>query len=113
MKKLNINLGVLTNKSTEKYANIKNSKKIAFVITDQNEFITLQGKGQVSEVTGILDSVSAFNMLIKVIAKNVKKWPPPVGKIKDLGIVILKIKPTWLRLRDYANSTDFVSDFSE
>lgn len=106
-----LELFVLTRKSTQKYVNIQHNKHVAFVVTDEKNYVTLQGKGEISEISGGADTISAFNLFIKVIAKNIH-WPPPVEKTKG-GIVILKIKPAWLRCRDYTNSKDFISDSTD
>ena len=79
-------------------------------MTDAENFMTLQGKGSISEVVKGPESMEAFNAIMKVIVKRVQNWPPPVGKFQDSEVVIYKITPSWTRLRDYANSKDFISD---
>jgi len=108
-----LDLYILTSKSTQKCVNIQSNKEVVFVVTDEENLVTLQGKGEASEITDGPDSIAAFNAIMEVITKKVKNWPPPAGKIKDGGVVIIKIKPTRWRLRDYANSKDFVSDSAE
>jgi nitroimidazol reductase NimA-like FMN-containing flavoprotein (pyridoxamine 5'-phosphate oxidase superfamily) len=97
---------ILTDKSTQKYLNIQSNKNVAFVVTDEKNLLTLQGNGEASEILNANESIAAFDALIKVITKQIENWPPPAGKLQDTGIAILKITPTWLRLRDYANSKD-------
>lgn len=106
-------LFIITDKSTQKYINAQNNQKVAFVVTDEEKFITLQGKGEISEILNSSENIEAFDAVMKVMAKKVKNWPPPAGKLQNTGLAILKITPTWLRLRDYANSKDFTCDCVE
>jgi nitroimidazol reductase NimA-like FMN-containing flavoprotein (pyridoxamine 5'-phosphate oxidase superfamily) len=108
-----LELFLLTDKSTQKYANIQKNQSVAFAVTDEEKFTTLQGQGKISEILNSSENIEAFNAVMEVIAKKVKSWPPPAGQLQQAGIAILKITPTWLRLRDYSNSKDFLSDCIE
>lgn len=94
----------LTKKSTQKYLNIQSNKEVVFVISDEKNLLTLQGSGQASEITDQNENILAFDSLIKVITQKIDNWPPPAGQLPGHELAIIKIAPTWLRLRDYSNS---------
>lgn len=105
-----LNFYFLTKASTRKFKNIQNRADVAFVIADEEALDTIQGEGTAKEVKSIGEKTTAFGLLIEVLSKKMKQWPPPVGKIQTSDLVILKVTPSWLRWGDFDKKTGFGGD---
>lgn len=99
----------LTKKSTRKYENVQSNKQISLVVTDEARLVTVQGSGEVTEVLEDAESTRVFDALVKVMMKNIENWPPPVGKMEG-DLAVLRVKPAWLRLCDFAEADGFTAN---
>ncbi|MDH5596639.1 MAG: pyridoxamine 5'-phosphate oxidase family protein [Candidatus Peregrinibacteria bacterium] len=100
------NLYFMTKRQTRKCTNVQANGKISFVVVDEPNMRTLQGTGEASEVVDSESNQEIFSKLIRVIARNVKDWPPPISKLGESDAVFIRIKPHWLRMADFSNTGD-------
>lgn len=100
------NLYLMTKRMTRKAKNVLENGKAAFVVVDESTMTTLQGSGEASEVVDSESNQEIFSKLIRVIARNVKDWPPPISKLGESDAVFIRIKPHWLRMADFNNTGD-------
>lgn len=94
----------ITSKMTEKYKNIKSNPYVSFVVVDEENLITVQGKGQAKEVKDEMESQRVYDLLLQILHSKLENWPPPFSKMADADLVIMKITFTSLRLGDFRYS---------
>ncbi len=103
------NIYIPTGSLTRKYKNLKNSKYVAFVVGDPKKQITLQIEGKISEMERLKKGSKALKALLEVLTPTTKEilshlWDPipPVLKMQNGDLVILKITPNWIRWADFS-----------
>ncbi len=103
------NIYVPTGSLSRKYKNLKNSKNVAFVVGNPDKQITIQIEGKASEMERVKKNSKALKALMAVLTPTIWEtmahlWDPipPVLKMRDGDLVILKIEPTWIRWADFS-----------
>jgi general stress protein 26 len=96
------NIYILTKSGTAKGRNIFASSKVALTVYEADKLQTaqLQGDAEVETNQAIKDAVHTKLTKPKKIKDEMKL--PPVTKLKDGEFMIIKIKPTEIKYRDYS-----------
>lgn len=99
-----LNFFLMTKSTTKKYLNCEKNKNVALTVIDPHVIKTVQVHGAIERVT---DTEVTTKVIVALEEKNavggISYWPPPLSKIQEGEIVILKVTPTWLRYADYSN----------
>jgi uncharacterized pyridoxamine 5'-phosphate oxidase family protein len=90
--------------TSKKHQNIKINNKVSFNISSVKPARTIQIEGIAEEVTdkAILENAIGNYM---DIATDEMRHEAPISKLNlEGGVVLYKIKPTWIKWSDYSNS---------
>lgn len=115
------NIYVATGTQSRKYINLQHNKEVAMVMTDSKKIQTVQLEGTISVLKSVKKDSKAIEILSKALASNVWEslthiWDPipPVLKMQNGDLVILKITPSWIRWADFSRPTkEIKGDFFE
>ena len=90
--------------TSRKYQNLKENNKVAFVISDEEEFITVQYEGVAQEIFG--DELEKY---VSIYHKKV----PGATKYRSLpNQSYWKVQPTWMRYSDLSNEdNEIIEEF--
>lgn len=91
----------LTKVSTKKYQIHKETRQVAFVVSDDQVPQTVQIEGTIDEVLPEKQDMKILANLTEIITANAT-YPAPLTKLGESGVVLMKIVPTWLRFADFA-----------
>ncbi len=87
------NLYFMTAANSKKAENLRTNGKVAFVVGQGPEIITIQGGGVAKELPS--EEAHTFHELIKQVAfTSANQWP--VLQLAEEGFSTFKIAPTWL-----------------
>ncbi len=107
-----LNFYFITRSETQKAKNIAIKPYAAIVVSDMNNYITVEAHGRVlavDDVGKIKSTVEMFNQLYKqegLIEKDkLFNWPPPIEKIESGEITIFMLKPEHLQYDDYSKNS--------
>lgn len=95
----------LTHISSAKYKNIHENKSVALTVVDDYAQTTIQVSGEVDELTLSDERDRAFQLLATVHPPGQFAWAPPVAKLHEGTIVVMKLKPNSLRMSNFKPST--------
>ncbi|MEN9407438.1 MAG: hypothetical protein RLZZ455_654 [Candidatus Parcubacteria bacterium] len=93
---------------TRKIDNVKRSKNVAITVIDQEHAITVQAQGIIEEILDEEDRTRLIGIMGEhTVQKASHLWPPPIAKLPEGDLTILRVVPTWIRYGDYSKiSTD-------
>lgn len=95
------NIYFLTLISSRKYAAIKANPKVAFVVGAQDVPQTVQLEGEAEELLFEGEKKELVSNLTKVLTSNTHYYAP-VTQLDKAEVVLMWIKPHWVRWADYA-----------
>lgn len=105
----NFNIYIATGSLSRKYKNLLTNQQAAFVAGDPKKQITIQLEGKITELQRLKRGSKALKALTEAFTPSLKEifsemWDPipPVLKMQNGDLVILKIKPTWIRWADFS-----------
>ncbi len=90
-----------TRSGTRKSNNIAHNPHVAFTVAADDTPKTVQLEGEAHVITDDTDMVRVRTALSKVHIGNTEYYPP-LSRIKDGELVLIRITPTYLRWTDYA-----------
>lgn len=97
-----LNIYFITKDSTTKYTQINTNPNVSVVVTNRELVQTIQIMGIASTITDIPAKMSIIHQMSQA---NVKKkwlhWPPPISKVENGEMVVVKVTPNWMRFADY------------
>jgi len=93
----NLTLYFFSKEDTRKCENIAKNPKVALLMQDPEEQMSLQMEGVAQKITEQKELHSVFDFLIQTLSRSID-WPPPAGKIEGGDLAIYKVKLTWARL---------------
>jgi nitroimidazol reductase NimA-like FMN-containing flavoprotein (pyridoxamine 5'-phosphate oxidase superfamily) len=97
-----LNFFFLTHVTSQKYKNIHENQKAAFTVVDNYAQTTVQANGVVSEVAAGDEHDEAYRKLALVHPPGQFAWIPPVSKIHEGEIRLLKLTPQSLRFSNFS-----------
>lgn len=95
----NLNLYIVTRKSSRKYQNLLENQAVSFVVFTENPPMTLQIEGTATFVTDPGEQAALFS---EVVEQATKRNPlPPVDQMGESEIAFIKITTTWARFGNF------------
>lgn len=106
-----LNLYFATGTLSRKFKNLKGNQRVALAVASQKKLTTVQLEGTVSSLKSTPKSKMAIKILAKALGPTIMDtlnfiWDPvpPVIKMKNGSLAILKVKPDWIRFADFSQS---------
>jgi len=97
----NLNIFFCTLSDTRKYADLSAHTQASFTVSTEDVPQTIQIEGVVSELTDGQKMMEGISSIIDTLMSNdTFYWP--VLKLQPGKVVIMQLKPTWIRWADYA-----------
>lgn len=97
----NFNLYFLTLSHTRKFKGIQAHPQVAFTVSTPDVPQTLQIEGMAMDITLDEEAVKKKDELFEILNSN--QWfPAPITKLDPAGIILVWVRPTWIRWADYA-----------
>lgn len=97
----NFNIYFATFLNSRKYANLIRNKMVAFNVSDVEDPRTVQLEGIAEEVKKDGSITEILKQLNNILGGN-NDYFAPLTQIGEAGTVVIKIKPTYIRLGDFA-----------
>lgn len=95
------NVYFLTLSSTRKYAGLSAHPQVAFTVANPDVPQTLQLEGIAMDITLDKDAPAKKDELVAVLNSN--NWfYGPITKLDPAEVVVVWVRPTWVRWADYA-----------
>ncbi|PIS05247.1 MAG: hypothetical protein COT81_02175 [Candidatus Buchananbacteria bacterium CG10_big_fil_rev_8_21_14_0_10_42_9] len=95
-------LHFMTRETSRKAKNIFDNKKVALVINDNQELVTVQLEGEAE-----LDKEGFMHLADKLAQKpSLEKLNLPVFKLPGSNVITYKVKLNWLRMLDWSMTED-------
>ncbi len=115
------NIYIVTGTQSRKYINLQHNSEVAMVMTDSKKIQTVQLEGNISPLKTVKKDSKAVDVLAEALSPSTWEtlthiWDPipPVLKMQNGDLVILKITPSWIRWADFSRSVDETNgDFFE
>lgn len=105
------NFYFFTRAQSKKYRNIQERPEVAITISDNGEQTTVQAAGMVSEVPLGPEHDHAFRLLSLIHPPGQFEWIPPVTKIQNGEMLLLKLAPQHMRFSDFkSNAGQYATD---
>ncbi len=101
-KELNIYFATVI--KSRKYQNIENHKKVSFTVSSLTPPQTVQLEGIVEIIDNKNISEAIMPSFLKLISYQVQNETPMSKMDLENGVVLYRIKPTWLKWSDYSGS---------
>lgn len=102
----------VTTLTTRKYKNIQSNKKVSFTVATIKPPQTIQLDGMAEEVNDV-DKVRIILANYMDTASSGVENKPPVTKLEwEKGLIIYRIKPTWLRWSSFIEHENGIKRFS-
>ncbi|MCE9541068.1 pyridoxamine 5'-phosphate oxidase family protein [Candidatus Kaiserbacteria bacterium] len=95
------NIYFVTLITSRKFAAIKANPKVAFVVGRQDVPQTVQLEGTAEEITYNEEKSQRVADLVEILTSN-SAYYPPIAQLDRSEIVVVWVKPLWLRWADYA-----------
>ena len=97
----NFNIYFATFSNSRKYANLGGNKMVAFNVSDVEDPRTVQLEGVAEEVKKNVNAMEVLERLSQILGIN-NDYFAPLTQIGEIGTVVIRIKPTYIRLGDFA-----------
>lgn len=97
----NLNVYFLTHASSNKYRNLVANSAVALTVFDDYQQTTVQIAGTIDELEIGEEHDIVFRKISHLHPPGQFAWNPPVSKIHDGEVVLLKITPKAMRLSSY------------
>lgn len=92
----------LTHAESKKYQNLKENQQASIVIASDDEQATVQALGRTIELSEESDEFTmAFRMLATLHPPNTLRWTPPVSKLDDGRMAVMKMTPSSLQFSTF------------
>jgi general stress protein 26 len=95
------NFYFITRTETQKYKDMLAKPNSAFTVADVGSQLTIQGSGELNVVRNDALIETVYKKLARLRPLSDSDWLPPIIKLRKGHYVIIKFKPTWLRIADY------------
>lgn len=105
-----LNLFFITHAGTKKHDNLRQNKKVAFVVGFGPQVLTVQGGGVAEEMAEGHGAV--YDQIMEKALKPADQWPPLI--LSKKGQCVFKITPTWmvcLNLHKESHAGEIEEDF--
>lgn len=96
----------LTHATSKKYKNLAQKAAAALTVVDDYKQTTVQMSGTIDELEMGEEHDMAFQKLAQVRPPGQFAWAPPVSKIHDGSVVLLKLTPTTMRYSRFKSDED-------
>ena len=98
-----LNFYFFSRRHTRKIENIRHSKNVAITVIDQEKAITVQAQGVVEEIHDEEERTRLIGIMGEhTVTKASHLWPPPIAKLPEGELTILRVVPSWIRYGDYS-----------
>jgi nitroimidazol reductase NimA-like FMN-containing flavoprotein (pyridoxamine 5'-phosphate oxidase superfamily) len=101
----NFNFYFFTKDESQKYLNLKENNTVAITIFTESSPQTVQAQGLAQLVKNPKEIINVTAPLFKRAMDSSQWYDPPIAKLKNGQLVVIKVKPTWLRFGDFRGVT--------
>lgn len=105
-----LNFFFLTHVQSKKYQDIQEQPNAAITVADDNEQVTVQASGTVTQVPLGQEHDHAFRMLALVHPPGQFDWVPPVTKMDTGEMLLLKLVPDYLRFSNFMTDKSAIKE---